>query len=133
MTEIPADDDRCPCGSGLTFAECCAPILRGTRKPGSAEMLMRSRFTAFSIDDRDYLLDSWHPRTRPRNLVLDRSMRWIRLEIESASAGGPFDTTGEVVFAAHYTVNGVRGILHERSRFEKYDGVWVYVDGVVEP
>lgn len=129
MSEIPADDDRCPCGSGLTYADCCAPILRGDRKAGSAQVLMRSRFTAFATDDREYLLDSWHPRTRPRNLVLDGAMRWVDLIIESASAGGPLDNNGEVLFAAHYTVNGVRGTLHERSRFEKYDGKWVYVDG----
>ncbi|MGV9710109.1 YchJ family protein [Gordonia sp. NPDC003424] len=132
MSEHP-DDDRCPCGSGLDFAECCGPILRGDRKAGTAEALMRSRFTAFAVDNRDHLLASWHPRTRPRNLVLDHAMQWIDLDIESTTGGTPFDSTGEVTFAANYRINEVRGTLHERSRFEKYEGSWVYVDGVVVP
>lgn len=94
---------------------------------------MRSRFTAFAVGDRDYLLDSWHPRTRPRTLELDESLTWYRLDIESTSGGTPFDTVGEVVFTAHYRTADGRERLHERSTFEKRDGRWVYVKGVLTP
>ncbi|MGC4959839.1 YchJ family protein [Gordonia sp. DT101] len=124
-------NERCPCMSGLTLDECCGPILAGERKAGTAEALMRSRFTAFAVGDRDHLLASWHPRTRPRILDLDDTLQWYRLDIESTSGGTPFDTTGEVTFTAHHRQDGVRGSLHERSRFARLDGQWVYVDGVV--
>lgn len=92
---------------------------------------MRSRYTAFAVGD--HLLTTWHPRTRPTELDLDDSIRWFRLDIEAYSGGTPFDTNGEVTFTAHYRDAGGRGALHERSRFEKLAGRWVYVDGVVRP
>jgi SEC-C motif-containing protein len=93
---------------------------------------MRSRFTAFAVGDSDYLSRSWHPRTRPESLDLDESMRWYRLDIESASKGSLFDSDGEVTFTAFYRVKGSgAGTLREHSRFERLDGRWVYVDGVV--
>lgn len=93
---------------------------------------MRSRFSAFAVGDRDHILDSWHPRTRPRRLVVDDGIKWYRLDVESASGGTPFDNTGEVTFTAHYREGGERKALHQRSRFERRDGRWVYVDGTVE-
>ncbi len=95
---------------------------------------MRSRFTAFATGDRNYLIHSWHPRTRPAELDLDTAMRWYRLDIESTRGGSPFDSTGEVAFTAFYRVRaGQAGTLREHSRFERYDGRWVYVDGSITP
>ena len=132
MTPSPAGSRRCPCTSGFTWEDCCGPILAGERPAPTAEALMRSRFSAFATGDRDHLLHSWHPRTRPRSLDLDESMRWYRLDIESTSKGSLFDTTGEVTFTAYYRIKGDgAGTLHEHSRFERLDGNWVYVDGVV--
>ena len=92
---------------------------------------MRSRFTAFALGDRNHLLASWHPDTRPAVLDLDESMRWYRLDIESSSGGSPFDVEGEVTFTAYYRSGAERGTLHERSRFTRSNGRWLYVDGVV--
>jgi SEC-C motif-containing protein len=104
------------------------------REAPTAEALMRSRFSAFAVGDAAYLLHSWHPRTRPDAVDLDASMRWYRLDIESTRQGSLFDSVGEVEFTAFYRVKGSgAGTLHERSRFERYEGRWVYVDGVVAP
>ena len=92
---------------------------------------MRSRFSAFALGERDYLLGSWHPRTRPVDLELDDQLRWIHLEVVSTTDGGLLDQTGTVEFRAHYRAGGSRGILRERSRFARVDGRWVYVDGDV--
>ncbi len=93
---------------------------------------MRSRYTAFAVGDADYLLTSWHPRTRPRRLELDPGQRWMVLEILRTESGGPFDDTGVVEFRAHYRDDDGRGSLHERSRFARVDGAWRYVDGDIE-
>ena len=92
---------------------------------------MRSRYSAFALLDAGYLLRTWHPRTAPAELPLDRAMEWRRLDILSTSLGGPFDTEGTVEFKAHYRHGSERGILHEVSRFVRENGRWFYVDGDV--
>lgn len=93
---------------------------------------MRSRYTAFAVRDTAYLLESWHPRTRPYRIELDPEQRWMFLEILRTEAGGPFDDTGVVEFRAHYRSSGGRGVLHECSRFAIFDGAWRYLDGDIE-
>jgi len=86
---------------------------------------MRSRYSAFVRRERDYLLRTWHPRTRPGSLELDPGMRWTGLEILDTTDGSAFHGSGTVTFRASFK----GGSLHERSRFERVDGAWVYVDG----
>jgi SEC-C motif domain protein len=90
---------------------------------------MRSRFSAFAIGDTDYLMSSWHHETQPRRLTLDDSVTWRRLQIVDTDAGGADDATGVVEFRAQYECDGIRHILHERSRFARVKERWVYVDG----
>ena len=126
-----ADDARCPCGTGLPYGECCARLHRGA-PAATAEALMRSRYTAFAIGDAAYLCDSWHASTRPASLELEPGMRWRRLDIVRTEAGGPFDRTGVVEFAAHWVdAEGARGALRETSRFVREGGDWRYLDGDV--
>ncbi len=125
---VPLDGaKRCPCGTGLTYGECCGPIHRGEREAATAEVLMRSRFSAFATGDVDWLLASWHASTRPRSLELDPGIRWLRLDVQGTS-GGPFDTEATVAFEAHWVAGGERGVLRELSRFRRDRG-WQYVDG----
>jgi SEC-C motif-containing protein len=88
---------------------------------------MRSRFSAFAVSDRDYLLKTWHPATRPEQLDLDGGTRWTRLDIVTTVDGGPFDTTGVVEFRAHYRTADAREVLHERSDFVREGGRWLYL------
>ncbi|MBO0517377.1 preprotein translocase [Streptomyces beijiangensis] len=92
---------------------------------------MRSRYSAFVVRDAEYLLRSWHPTTRPPGIEFDAGQRWQRLEILAATEGSAFHMKGTVTFRAHYTYRGEPDSLHERSRFERYEGAWVYVDGDV--
>ncbi|AOS63746.1 YchJ family protein [Actinoalloteichus hymeniacidonis] len=124
--------DRCPCGLGEAFADCCAPLHEGRRRAATAEQLMRSRYSAFAVGDTEYLLASWHPTTRPRELSLDPRQSWIRLDILGRTGGTPFDTEATVHFRARYRLDGERGSLTENSRFTRVDKVWLYVDGDVE-
>ncbi|MFT3659906.1 MAG: YchJ family protein [Gordonia sp. (in: high G+C Gram-positive bacteria)] len=123
-------DQRCPCRSGETLAQCCGRHLDGAAAP-TAQALMRSRYTAFALGDPEYLSDTWHPSTRPSSIELDPEQRWLHLTVESASGGGPFDTDGIVEFTAVYRTPAGRGELRERSRFVREDGRWYYVDGDV--
>lgn len=90
---------------------------------------MRSRYTAFVLGDERYLLETWHPDTRPGKLDLSGDRRWLGLKILATSGGGPEDTLGTVEFVARYKIAGRGYRLHEHSRFERTDGGWRYVDG----
>lgn len=120
---------RCPCTSGDTYASCCGPILSGALIAPTAQRLMRSRFTAFATADAAYLLRSWHPSTRPAELEVDPSTRWLRLDILETAQGGPFDTEGVVAFEAFFRVGDSPNTLRERSRFVREERVWTYLDG----
>ncbi|MGW1168843.1 YchJ family protein [Streptomyces sp. NPDC002550] len=115
----------CPCGLPRPYAACCGRFHAGPAAAPTAELLMRSRYSAFVTGDAGYLLRTWHPRTRPERLDLDPRMRWTGLEILDTTDGSAFHSTGTVTFRASYR----GGSLHERSRFERVDGAWVYVDG----
>ena len=45
----------CPCGSDAHLADCCGRYLTGTAVPASAELLMRSRYMAFTQLNEAYL------------------------------------------------------------------------------
>jgi SEC-C motif-containing protein len=90
---------------------------------------MRSRFSAFALGLADYLLASWHPSTRPKTLKLDPDVVWRRLQIVDTVAGGADDAEGIVEFRASYRDAEGAGLLHERSRFVRADGRWLYLDG----
>lgn len=124
----PADSDRCPCVSGETYGNCCAPLHRGQAEAPTAERLMRSRYSAFVVGDEPYLLKSWHPGTRPVSLDLDADVRWYRLDIVSTRLGGPLDAEGIVEFRAYFRGPDGRGEQHEVSRFIRQDRAWRYLD-----
>ena len=92
---------------------------------------MRSRYTAFVRGDTEHLMRTWHPDTRPASLDLDPEVRWTGLEVLDRVGGGLFDAEGVVEFRAHHRHDGRSGVQHERSRFVRQTGRWVYRDGVV--
>ncbi|GAA4085909.1 YchJ family protein [Zhongshania borealis] len=99
---------------------------------------MRSRYSAFSIGDADYLLASRHPskRSSESRESLEQSFsntRWCGLKIVSCRNGGLGDTAGEVEFAAFYRHDENLGQLHERSRFVYENNQWLYCDGDMLP
>jgi SEC-C motif domain protein len=91
---------------------------------------MRSRFSAFALHERPYLLRTWHPDTRPRDLRFDDGLRWTRLEILDSTGGGLFDAAGTVRFRAHYLDGGEPATMQENSRFLRHGGHWVYVNAI---
>ena len=125
---MPPVASPCPCGSGLAYAACCEPLHEGAQAE-TAEALMRSRFSAFALGLEGYLLSSWHPSTRPASLGLDPEVVWRRLQLVDTVAGGPGDAEGVVEFRASYRSPEGEGVLHERSRFVREAGRWVYLEG----
>ena len=125
--------DACPCDSSKKFAECCGRHLDGSDAAPTAETLMRSRYTAYTLMREDYLLATWHCSTRPEELGLKKeaSNKWIGLEVKRHEQQ---DATHAVVeFVARNKINGRAFRLHEVSNFVREDGCWFYVDGGIYP
>lgn len=89
---------------------------------------MRSRYSAFVLQHEAYLLATWHPRTRPTSVSFERGMKWLGLKVTAARV---IDAdTAEVEFVARFRVGGASAArLHERSRFVREAGCWLYVEG----
>ena len=113
---------HCPCGLPASYDDCCGRFHRGAAAP-TAELLMRSRYSAFAVGDAAYLLATWHPSTRPAEV--DTGGGWLRLEVLEAR-GGLLDAEGAVRFRAH----AADGVVVEHSRFVRDGGRWSYVGPV---
>lgn len=125
----------CPCGRidakqrVAAYVDCCGRFIenRDAKPAPDAEHLMRSRYSAFVMSRADYLLATWHPRTRPASLEFDAGVKWLGLEVRAHKVTEA--DTAEVEFVARYRVDGKAVRLHERSRFVCEAGHWFYVDG----
>lgn len=131
MTDPRAAFQKCPCGSGAAYGECCEPLHDGDTAT-TAEALMRSRYSAFATGRADYVFRTWHPRTRPDDLSTAPGVTWLGLEVLGTTDGGVSDDTGTVEFRARFRTADGEQVLHETSRFERRAGRWVYVDGDVD-
>ncbi|MBU0621441.1 MAG: SEC-C domain-containing protein [Gammaproteobacteria bacterium] len=121
--------DLCPCGSNQPYLACCARYVEGGDAAPTAEALMRSRYTAYTLLREDYLLATWHPSTRPPSLGFadEPPAKWLGLEVKRHQQQDADHASVE--FVARYKVNGRAHRLHEVSRFVREDGQWFYVDG----
>jgi SEC-C motif domain protein len=125
----------CPCRSGLLFANCCEPFISGKKDAKTAQELMRSRYTAFTQANVDYLMRSHSAKTRPikeRKSIEKwaRSVVWMGLTILNTQDGEASDEIGYVEFKALYLENGKPEQIHKKSLFQRENGKWVYVSGV---
>ncbi len=128
----PDPSAACPCGRGPDYARCCGPLHAGAAAP-DAEALMRSRYSAYVLGDADYLRASWHPDTCPAELDLSdaAATRWLGLDVRRHAIDDADHATVE--FVARYRVGGAPAVrLHERSRFARVEGRWLYIDGEVQ-
>jgi len=121
--------EACPCGLDAPYDACCGRYHAGERAP-DAVSLMRSRYSAYVLRLADYLLDSWHPDTRPRELSLEEPVgqrtRWLGLTVHENHQQHDH---AEVRFTARYRIGGGSAVkMTEHSRFERIDGRWLYRD-----
>ena len=128
------NEDKCPCNSGLTYGECCGPILDGTKKAETAEALMRARYSAYATEHVAFLRDSAVKAVQDEfdeqaSTTWSRAAQWHSMEIIRTEKGQKDDTTGVVEFRATYTANGEFCNHHEVSTFVKEADGWKFEDG----
>nr|WP_286945084.1 YchJ family protein [Pseudomonas sp. UBA6718] len=122
----------CPCGSGIALDDCCGKWHQGQPAP-SAERLMRSRYSAYTLGLIDYLVATTLPA---QQAALDRdSMRawslgstWLGLEVEDSEL---IDTHAFVTFTARWHDGDGEHSHRERSAFVQQAGRWYFIDPTV--
>ena len=133
---MPSDcspSSTCPCGSGNGFDACCGPIISGA-PAATAEALMRSRYTAFTLKEFDHI-ESTHGaeisgdfnRSAAESVANDA--KWFVLEILGVTGGGAGDDAGTVEFVTRFKRRGEEYSHHELASFRREEGNWRYVEG----
>ena len=125
----------CPCG-GKTFETCCAPFIKGDKLPQTAEELMRSRYSAYTKAEIEYIKTTTLPKDQ-KDFDVEAAKawaedsEWLGFELLQKEAGSATDEKGSIEFLVRYKVDGQIENHHEYSTFEKIEGRWFFVDGKV--
>lgn len=114
--------------TALSYADCCGRFIECADAAPDAASLMRSRYSAFVLEREAYLLSSWHASYRPPSIAFEPGVKWLGLDVRMHT---PTDADHAVVeFVARSKSPGAAAVrLHERSRFVREDGQWLYLDG----
>jgi SEC-C motif-containing protein len=125
----------CPCGSNIKYKKCCGVYHKGAL-PKTALLLMKSRYSAFVVNDAKYIMKTTHPNNLD---FTDDTAAWKK-SIEAFSGKTDFlgleiletdlhenseGNVSHVTFCAHLS----SGDLIEKSRFEFLNGRWLYESG----
>ena len=126
---------NCPCGNRTLYGNCCKPIHKKLKKAKTAESLMRSRYTAFTMGNGDFLIESHHPSTRKPQEKESlskwaKSVKWLKLDVLNTEKGGEYDKEGTVEFKAVFLEGLKSKVIEEKSKFLREDGVWYYLGAV---
>lgn len=128
--------NNCPCGSGISYSNCCEPVIQGAQLADTAEQLMRARYSAYTAVLTDFVFESTHADHRADydhkgTREWAENAEWQGLEIISTSKGGQTDISGEVEFIARFLENGQQREHHENAHFIKTDGKWFFTEGTM--
>lgn len=133
MTKHSSPKSICPCGSEKEYQACCGPVLEDHKRALTAEILMRSRYTAFVEKNTEHILRTWVDKRRPNSLNFDdHHVTWVGLVINETEDGGITDNAGTVNFTSTYIEQDQLCSLSETSTFIKKAELWYYVDGACE-
>jgi len=121
-------DINCHCKSGKVFSACCEPFLLKHKVPAIPEELMRSRYTAYVLQEADYLIRTTHSSQRKyysKKEILNwsKANTWLKLEVINAKED-------IVEFKAYYLDEKLQAqVHHEKSTFKLENDIWYYLDG----
>lgn len=126
--------NTCPCHSGNSFSDCCEPYLTDNQHAETPKKLMRSRYSAYTMADIDYIQKTMCKKAAENYDPISSknwasSVTWLGLTVIEAPT--PTRQFGTVTFFARFLENSNKKHIYEKSHFEKINGQWFYVDGVM--
>jgi len=125
---------QCPCGSKKDYQHCCELYIREQSIPQTPEALMRSRYTAYSQANIEYIKKTM--QGKPLTNFNENEAKhwasqvlWLELKVIHATQNKLDDQTGTVEFIATYLESDLLKTIHENSLFRRIDNRWFYIDG----
>ena len=109
----------CPCQSSNSYKSCCQPYHLG-QVAATAEILMRSRYSAFALQQIDYIVSTTLPAQQRFLSAAEltdwaNNTDWCGLEIVQTRDSDK--THAQVEFKAYFNQSGHRHVHHELSTF----------------
>lgn len=125
----------CPCGNLEPYMLCCGLYIEEGQSPQTPEQLMRSRYTAFTQANTDYIGKTMcHEALKQYDATATRawalSVQWDRLEVLCAPPVAENASIGIVHFIAHYLDNNLPNTIEEWSEFKFIENQWYYTNSV---
>jgi SEC-C motif-containing protein len=122
----------CPCKSGKKYADCCELFITHMTLPETPEQLMRSRYTAYSQANIDYIMATMKDAALKDFDALSakqwaESVAWVKLKVIRAYVDPAITESGFVEFKAYYRYKKQMHVMHEFSEFKKVDNQWFYI------
>lgn len=126
----------CPCGSLKKYEDCCQPIIELVKAPSTAEALMRSRYSAYSLKNYQYIYNTYAKKTRELQHIDEikswaDDTTWLKLTIHPLPHACKKHLQNEVLFSAYYLNSKCFYKMTEHSIFIEEDGMWRYLKGDV--
>lgn len=121
----------CPCGQG-DYQHCCQPLHVGQAHAETASQLMRSRYSAFALQQIDYIVQTTalgQQASLDVDAIADwsKSNQWLKLEVLNSNE--KLDKShAQVEFKAHYHDAKQAQIHHEISHFVQHQARWYFLD-----
>ena len=123
----------CPCGSTNSYERCCRPYLEEQQEAPTPEQLMRSRYTAYSLANIEYIKQTMLGKPLIQ-FNESEAKKWaekaIWIELKVLDVALKTAEQGFVEFIAAFIEQNQLKTIHELSEFHKKEGRWFYVDGV---
>ncbi len=137
----------CPCGSNLHSNQCCERFINLAANkrvilPTTAEQLMRSRYCAYTLNNAEYIYQTYAKASQKQQSIADieewaKQCKWVKLTVYSqtnSSGNECSDDYDYVEFSAFYIQQDTLYEMREKSRFiqELNDDnqlAWRYLDG----
>lgn len=124
----------CPCQSGQTYQGCCEPFHLYQQFPHNGEQLMRSRYSAYTLNNIKYIAETTVPN---QQALLDLSVlrqwaqttQWLGLEVIKYQSLSKQHS--KVEFNAFFATAEGKQAHHEHSLFVNIANRWYFVDPTV--
>ncbi|MBL7664823.1 MAG: YchJ family protein [Bacteriovoracaceae bacterium] len=127
--------ELCPCDSGESYQNCCAPLHKNKAKAKTPEALMRARYCAYVTADIEFIAKT--QTTSNENFDAAAAMKWAKeskwkgLKIIKTSIA-PKKDQGMVEFVAHYQDQNEKNFYHhEISDFVFRNDQWLFDKGTI--
>ena len=125
----------CPCGSGKSYEECCAPYHEEKCWPQDTLTMLRTRYCAYAVGAWDYLeKTAWQSEDEEpvtAEMLKERSegIDWLGLSILQ-SGRDEEEGCDYVDYIAAYVVDGVAREIGEHAYFKTVEDKLYYTGGV---